>query len=336
LQDLAERMRNVDVTPEVFAALKDGYRRGLQNRRFAEPYAQAQVDQRLLLEHPSVPDEALLEALGPVTLEQVQEYARHLFDRVYVQGVVVGNLDPEQARQGIQKLLETLHSRPLPRAQRVEEQVQPLPEGADSVLAQRLAVSNSLALVYSQAGQTTPTLRAALQLIARPLEDSYYFNLRTQQQLGYIVYAGTSQIQKTLGLAMLAQSGTYPADVLLARTEAFVPRFIAQFQDLPQQSFDQYRMAVLQSKLQRDKTLDDTAQRLFYTAFRNDADWDYLSADLRATEALRKPVVLRLLQQTLAAPSRRRLVIELFGKDAPARPARGRVVRLPQTLQPAG
>ena len=336
LDRLVSHLRMVDLPADRFSAVKDRYRRALENRRFAQPYEQTQYFIEQLLETPSVTDGALLAALPQVTLADVQTYAARLYRQVYVQGVVTGNLTAEQARELLQRLRERLGSEPLPRDERVRERPRVLPAGSNYMFSDRLEVNNSLADVYFQAGLTTPRLRGALQIISRPLSESYYFNARTQQQLGYAVFAGMGQTEKMLYLFLLVQSGAYPADLLLDRTEAFVPQFVSEFKRLPPEVFEKYRAAVIQAKLQRDRSPSETARRLFYTAFRNDENWDYLSEEIRAVEALRQPEVQAVLVRTVASGGRKRLVIRLIGKGHPAKPARGQAITLPSTLPAAG
>lgn len=336
LELLVSRMRSVDISVERFSAVKDRYRRSLENRRFAQPYEQSQYYLEQLLEEPSVPNEAMLAALGPVTLRDVQDYAVKLYRKMYLQGVVTGNLTAEQAREMVQRVRTRLGAGTLPPAEQVRERPRLLPAGSDYMFSSRLDVNNSLADVYFQAGLTEPRLRGALQIIARPLGESYYFNVRTQQQLGYAVFAGLGQTEKMLYVYLLVQSGTYPADLLLERTEAFIPQFISEFKRLPPETFEKYRMAVIQAKLQRDRTPAETARRLFYTAFRNDANWDYLSEETHAVQTLRPDEVNTILTRTLASKQERRLVIRLIGKGHSAKPPRGQAITLPSTLPTAG
>ena len=336
LDKLLERMPAVDIAPERFAAVKERFRRTLQNRRFAQPYEQSQYFLEQILEEPSVPNEALLAALEPVTLADVQAYARNLYGKIYVQGVVSGNLTLDEAGEMVRHVLTRLEAQPLALAERVREKPRMLPAGSDYTFTEGLEVNNSLADVYYQAGLSVPRLRGALQIIARPLGESYYFNMRTQQQLGYAVFAGLGQTERMLYLYFLVQSGTFGADLLRQRTDAFIPQFIAEFSKLPPETFEKYRRAVVQAKLQRDRTHSEAARRLFYTAFKLERNWDYVSEEIRAVEALRQDEVNRVLTRTLSGAERRRLVIRLLGKGHPAARPRGQTLELPSKLPVAG
>ncbi len=335
LEHFSGKMQQIDLSQERFATVKERMKRGLENRRFDQPYEQSSYYQALLLQRPAVAREAQLAALGPITFADVQAYAQQVFRRLYVQGVVVGNLDPERARSALRQTFQRLGAAPLPPELRVEEEVRVLPARADQVFSQRLDVNNSVINAYYQVGQTEPRLRGALLIIGRRLQDAYYQSLRTQQQLGYIVWAGMGQTKKTLNVSFIVQSGAYSADVLLERTDAFIPRFVAEFKALPDTAFESYRGAVIQAKLERDNHLGEVASRLFWTAFQNDGKWDYNSEDIRAVEALKRKDVERILERVLGGDQRRRLVIRLIGKDHKAGAPKGQPVTLPPAMRTA-
>jgi insulysin len=335
VDSLAPRLRSVEISQERFAAVKERAKRQLENRRFQQPYEQSRYYKELLVEQPAFAAEALLEAMAPVTLTNVQAYAKRAYRRIHVQGVVVGNLEPGPVRQALERLFRALDSAPLPAQARALETVRALPARADQMFSQRLSVENSSIEVYFQAGETNPRRRGALLIAGRRLQDSFYESARTQQQLGYIVWGGMSQIQKTLGLTLLIQSGAYPADALLERTDAFVPRFIADFKSMPDEAFEAYRAAVIQAKLERENTLAGIASRLLWSAFKNDAQWDYVSEDIRAVQALTRQDVQREIERVLAGPERRRLVLRLTGKNHAAKPPKGQAIQVPAAVRTA-
>jgi secreted Zn-dependent insulinase-like peptidase len=335
MDHLSGKLQQIGLSPERFATVKERMKRGLENRRFDQPYEQSSYYKELLLQSPAVAREAQLAALGSVTLGEVQAYAKQVYRRLYVQGVVAGNLEPGRARTALQETFRRLGATPLPPELRVEEQVRALPARADQVFSQRLDVNNSVINAYYQVGQTEPRLRGALLIVGRRLQDAYYQSLRTQQQLGYIVWAGMGQTKKTLNVSFVVQSGAYSADVLLERTDAFIPRFVAEFKAMPDAAFESYRAAVIQAKLERENNVGEVAGRLFWVAFQNDAKWDYNSEDIRAVEALQRKDVERVLERVLGGDQRRRLVIRLIGKDHKAGNPKGQPITLPPAMRTA-
>ena len=329
LERLVGHLPRVEIDQGTFAAILERTRRHLENQRFTQPYGQARYYLRQLVVQPSFPVEDQLAALEGIALDDVKAYAAALFRRVYLRGAVAGNLDPDRVRVALRRALDGLGAGVLPEAERLEPEVRDLPPGADWVFTRELPLQNSLVELHYQAGRSEPRRRGALLIASRALGDAFYFSLRTRQQLGYIVYAGMGQIRKSLSLNLLVQSGAYGADHLMERAEAFVPRFVAQFADMPPDEFEKLRTAVIEAKLDKPADLGALTANLYWRAFRHDQQWDHVSTDIAAVRALTHAEVTALLREVLLGPERRRLTLRLVGAGSPPVQERGTPVELP-------
>jgi secreted Zn-dependent insulinase-like peptidase len=157
--------------------------------------------------------------------------------------------------------------------------------------------------------------------------------MRTQQQLGYIVWAGAGDMRNVLNLYFIVQSAQYPADELRRRMDAFIPGFLQSFRAMPDAAFEQYRTAVVRSRLERAQNLSEQANSLYWSAFRNDERFDYVSEQLAALEQLTRPQVEAVLERALTGSGTRRLAIRLIGKGHAAGAPQGQVVELPERVR---
>ena len=331
LETLFARIQQVELDQARFAAMQEQMLRGLRSAQFDVPYRQARYFTDRLWSEPSFSREAIADAAEALTLDDVRRFARTVFAHTYLEGTVVGNLPAEAVRETLLAAHARLGSSPLPPALQVREQIRSLPRGADYRFVQELPVGNSLIDVFYEAGQTEPRLRGALLLAGRPLKDAFYFEMRTRQQLGYIVYAGFDQMRQTLGLVFLVQSGTYTPDELQRRMDAFVPAFIAQMRALPPAQFERYRKAVIDAKLEPPDSLAQEARRLNWVAFEHGAQFDHVSADIVAVQELTADYVADVVQQVLVGEGRRRLGIWLVGQGHTLHSRSGRPVT-PESL----
>jgi len=336
LDQLAGKLREVNIGDASFASVKESMLRAIQNQKFSQPYEQARYYMGLLLQDPSIPREELEAALKELSLADVKGFAARLYGRMYLEGMVAGNLDPAAVRIALGRLRKHLGSAPLPPSERREEQIRQLPVGANYLFTKRLEINNSVISLNYQAGTTNPRLRGALLVAGRALQDSFYRNMRTEQQLGYIVFGGFGQMKKTLSLNMLIQSGAYTADALLERVEAYLPRFMEEFKAMPDELFERLRRAAIEAKLAPDTDLEAQAERWFWVAFDNERKWDYVSEDIRAVETLTRTEVNGILERTLKGEGRKRLVIRLLGKDHVAGQAKGTPIEVPEDIRKAG
>lgn len=61
--------------------------------------------------------------------------------------------------------------------------------------------------------------RALMMVVARCLKHAFFYELRTKQQIGYIVHAGLTKIDSVYGLKLIAQSSRYSAAELAKRIQ---------------------------------------------------------------------------------------------------------------------
>ncbi len=312
---ISGKLKEIAIDEATFASLKEKQIREYQNFQFNQPYQQAFYFRRLLLEAQKFSLDQYKQVVSSITLNDVRDYAKTLYRKTYVQGVVHGNLDREKTYQGTLQMLEVLGSTPLPKDELFVEKILQLNPKANYVYSQKASVDNSAVVFGVQVGPTNPDLRGALLVISRALSPRFYTELRTNQQLGYIVHAGMNQMEKTLGWIFLVQSGEYPAGELQQRIESYILRFIDEFQNLSDAEFDTLRNAVINAKLERSSTIAEQASRLFYVAFEKDAEFDHVSEDIEAVEALSKAKTIEIAKRYLSAGKKRSLVVQMVGKS---------------------
>lgn len=333
LRFLAPRLDEVTIDEATFASIVDGMRRSLASRAQEAPHRQSQRYLSWLLERPGFTTEALQAALEEITLADVQAHAREQFRRTYAEGFALGNLPPDEARAAVRDVLQAVGGVVLPPAERLEESVRELEPGANAVFTRTVPQSNSLVHAYYQAAYREPELRGALLLAGTHMQQAFYNELRTNQQLGYLVWAGMGEMRRMLNLMMLVQSGQYGPDTLLERLEAFVPQYVEQFRGLPDPVFENLRRSVIQRKLERPNTLEEQVSLLFWRAFRHEAQWDHVSTDIAAVQALEREEVEATLARFLTGDDRARLVIRLAGQEHEAQPLPDREISLSPEVQ---
>ena len=86
----------------------------------------------------------------------------------------------------------------------------------------KLLVNNSCFYREYVVGKDSPELRASTKVIGTALQQPFLTEMRTNQQLGYIVGSYPNNKDKTYYLSFLIQSGEYSADNVNERAEKFI------------------------------------------------------------------------------------------------------------------
>ncbi|NYS35486.1 insulinase family protein, partial [Streptococcus danieliae] len=147
-------------------------------------------------------------------------FRKRFLKDLYVDAMAVGNLDADLARE--QAAIMRDHLRP--RLSRDDiANLTPLAVSEEhGVLHPHSTREESLVLRYMQGRDQTPEEQATAMVIARWLETPFYQQLRTEQQLGYIVNAGYSPLLEAPGIALVVQSPDVDSDTIAERMDTFL------------------------------------------------------------------------------------------------------------------
>jgi secreted Zn-dependent insulinase-like peptidase len=177
-----------------------------------------------------------------------------------------------------------------------------------------------------QVGQQSPKLQAELMVIDNLMQPQFYNDLRTSQQLGYIVNSGMTVLEKTLGLIFIIQSGEYNTETLEQRMDAFLEKFNDSLKKLPAAELNKIKRSVLNSKLHKTTSVTAEAARLFTLAFEQNAEFDSNSKEIRALEELTREDILDVVNSLLRPSKQRKLILRMSGKDHDAGNSAGELI----------
>ncbi|MCH8158027.1 MAG: insulinase family protein, partial [Nitrospinae bacterium] len=202
---VARNLLEIKIDQEKFENLKEAMVRGLQNAKLGKAYARGGYYSRQLWMTKQYNEEEKLEALKPLTLDQVKAFAKILFERVYITGMAHGNWTDAKVRQSIRTLLDNIKSNPLPKEDRFEQEVEVLDDGERIVFSRQVKDNNNSLIYALQIGEKSMDLQAKSSLIASIIESDFYTQMRTNQQLGYIVASFKQRVEDRLFMKFLIQ-----------------------------------------------------------------------------------------------------------------------------------
>merc|ERR1711871_136941 len=106
-------------------------------------------------------------------------------------------------------------------------------------------------------------------LLGEILERPFFFELRTQQQLGYIVGSGTSFVKAIPSLVFTVQSAVVDGDELCNRIESWLSNdAIQEIEKLNDKEFKDTKDAIIRQNNQPDRTLYGQVNRFYGEIYR--------------------------------------------------------------------
>jgi insulysin len=314
---LAARMRSFEISVERYAAVREQMVRALSSYPQTEAFRLA-LDRREAMqrEFRFLPDQ-LLPIARNLGWPEVQRFGQRLFARGKLEVLVHGHLPPDQAMTTTRALAAALGAKAAPAqelvrrrhlAQALGEQVTDsgLIEGVNAAWASEYAL-----------GDDSPRLRAASLVLGAYVSPPFYTELRTRQQLGYIVGAQTAVSVRERGILFLIQSSTHSTGDVRERAEKVIAGLPAALGAVGDAEWETLKAGARSQLEQQPKSIAERAERMFGEAYVFNNDWGRAQASLEALKTLTKTEAAALLADTLDPAKARRRTVLLDPKTKP-------------------
>jgi len=246
----------------------------------------------------------------------------------------MGNIDDDTARGAVGQIIQSIQvpgwaSPAAPPEQRNLPGVRPVARPAQPVEVRarnpRQGDPNDVALVKILVGVATVENRAAFGAIGLILGNLMYSQLRTEEQLGYVVQGAVGSMSNVLYVAGLVQGTSRSADEMEAAIEGIFWKRLPDFlENLTADAIDSYRKALLQQYLQPPSSIEEERKHFFGPVKHHGACFELLGEVVRFANSsdFNKDLLTRSWSQ-LMAPNRgwrHKVVVKYFGKSVPERP----------------
>ncbi|KAG0015145.1 Insulinase (Peptidase M16) [Entomortierella chlamydospora] len=265
LQKVVQTMKTLQVDNERFYRIKDDVERQHRNHSLNNPNILAIYYEKYLNSEKQWTFAERLEELQGITPEDLQRFIPQLLDHLHIEGLVHGNMSISQAVEAGNIVEKGLAPRALSPFELISMRSIILPEGCRAVY-QRDVIDpsnlNSGIDYYIQTGfGADKTDRAFVQLMAQIIQEPCFNQLRTIEQLGYIVLSGVRQIGGTLGVVIVVQSERDPIHVE-NRIENFLRVRIANMlESMTEEAYQKQVQSLIQKKLEKHKNLKQETTR---------------------------------------------------------------------------
>jgi insulysin len=321
LQKVIEKMTNLVIEEDRFLLLKESLHREYKNFQFEAPYQRALYNVNLIIEHTRWTIEEYLEAISFVTLEKIRAFIPRLLSQLFFEVLVIGNVARQEALKMMSDIENVLKPKGYISSAFQERRAVKLPKGKTVIYQQKVLDPeqiNSALENYYQIGLRSIENDAILELFSQLVSSDCYSQLRTTEQLGYIVFSGMRSDCGVNGFRIILQSSVKDPVFLDQRVEAFLSSVKEMLVTLPDEEFANHVEALVTKKLEKDKNLKQEANRYWKEIVAPHTyifDRDTKEAEFLKT--LKKEQVIAFYEQFVSPESkvRRKLSSQVFGKN---------------------
>ncbi|KAJ2806180.1 metalloprotease, partial [Coemansia guatemalensis] len=291
LRIVMETLRGYKVEQAHFEVYKREVKKRLDNARHMEPYNHAQTSTNFLNQSIMWRYSDKLAEFDLVTRERLQQFICTLFEQTRVRMLVTGNFEEADALAAGEMALAALDSRALPDyARRVPRA---LLHGAGRFVRQAQVPDaedvNSCVDVSIYAGRTADAReRVLLNLTSLVMQEPFFDQLRTKEQLGYITYSTDRKYNGgDMALRLVVQSEVSPAFVAL-RIARFVDGFHERLAQMTQEKFESFVNSLRVMLEEKLKNLYEESGLLWQHVSSGYYEFDKIARDLSTLAELRK------------------------------------------------
>lgn len=308
-------LRDCPLSAERYAAMKDRLLRELSAFEQVDAYQTLTESRRRVMREFYYRPDDMLPVARELTLAQVQAFARTLYARGKLEALSYGNIGATEAEAVARRVAAALRLKPVADRDLLRRRLLAQRAGVTLRSSEALKVNNSAFRREVALGGDSPQVRAATLALASFLGPVVYSELRTKQQLGYIVFGGAGNEGRSQFAYFIIQSGDYPADVLESRADGLIRELPERLKALDDAQW-QTIVAGVRSKLEeKDKSISERARRLFDLAYEFDGEWSREQQTLAALRGLTRDATAALLASSLGGDQARNRIFLGFARE---------------------
>lgn len=307
-------------TEDQLAQAKSWYVQMMDSAEKGKAYEQAIVPVQMLSQVPYFQREERRKLLPSITLPELMAYREALKTNACPEFLVVGNLSQQQTKDlahQVQSLLGT--------------------KGGEWVRNKEVQVDKKQSVIFEKAGSSTDSALAAVftpigidefrsaalsTMIGQIIQPWFYSQLRTEEQLGYAVFAFPMSIGRQWGMGFLLQSSDRQPAYLWQRYQAFFPTAEARLRAMKPEEFEQIRQGVIAQMLQAPQTLGEEASRLSKDFDRGNMHFDSRDKIVAQIKLLTPQQLADFFHQTVVKPQGMTVLSQIAGQHGKADYAR--------------
>jgi protease III len=257
--------RNVTIDEQSLVLAKSWYLQELDKSEHAKSYWLAVNPVNELSDLPYFERDERRQITATMTINDVLTYRDNLLTHSVPYMLSLGNLSNEDSLDlyhSIQKtLVRDVEFTPVDNIQIKKSLEAKMTQYAKST-------DNALMMSYIPTGYDRIASSMLSYTLSKIISPWFYDQLRTNEQLGYAVFASPVTVGDSVGMSFIIQSNQYDPVYLFKRYQEFYPVILSKLKALSKEDIEQYKKAVLDELKMPPQTLDEEFSR-YMADYRN-------------------------------------------------------------------
>ncbi|CEG82559.1 hypothetical protein RMATCC62417_16615 [Rhizopus microsporus] len=315
-------MKDLCIEQRRFKMIKDEITREYENVLLEAPYQHASYYLSFALSNRKWTYNDLITQVRDIQLEELQAFIPLAISTLHIEALVHGSMEKETVLGMFSKIQDVLTPRPLLPSQWAVSRAVALSDGQHFVHTLPVYDNNevnSAIAYYSQVCRVTETgLRNRLFLIAQIAEEPCFNQLRTREQLGYIVFSGIKNVHGTLGFRVIIQSEREPV-YLENRVLDFLEELKKIIEEMSEADYQAQVDSLIAEKQEKFKNLFEEGYRYWSNIMSGYYEFNESTTDVLELKKITKESLLSFYNNYIypTSPMARTMSIHLKSQKTP-------------------
>lgn len=276
LEKVLTLVRDIEIKQDRFDIIVERIARTLRNWDYGQPFHQVGTYSRIFQREKGYMYDELLSELDGVTVQDVQTFFPQILAQCQIEVLAHGNLYKEEALKITDLVERLLTPKKLPSDQLPIKRNFIWPVGCNFIYEKQLKdpanVNHCIEYNLYTGSRSDVINRAQLLLIGQMTDEPCFNQLRTIEQLGYVVFSGPSFQETWSGYRILIQSEK-DCRYLEGRIEQFLTEFGDTLKNMTEEEFDGHKKAIINKRLAKLKNLGQEDNRFWNHIFSETLDF---------------------------------------------------------------
>ncbi|MFM2589274.1 insulinase family protein [Vibrio sp. TBV020] len=309
---ILSRFAKRDFSQQRFETIKQQLLRNWRNSAQDRPISQLFNALTGILQPNNPPYSVLLEALESIDVNELSSFVDAILAELHVEMFVYGDWTKSDAIA----LGDTLKDALRVQDQLYEEALRPLVMLGKNGSFQREVFcdqEDSATVLYYQCDDTSPRSIALYSLANHLMSATFFHEIRTKQQLGYMVGTGNLPLNRHPGIALYVQSPNAAPIDLIQSIDEFLNAFYMVLLELNEYQWHSSKRGLWNQIATPDTTLRGRAQRLWVAIGNKDLEFNQREVVLKELKALTRTDMIRFIVNELKPRTANRLIMHTQG-----------------------
>ena len=300
-------------TQRELSQAKSWYKEQIEVANNAKAYELAMQPLQRVNSVPYFEQEQRLAALESISLKDITDYRSMIVESAALQAIIIGNLTEKQSIEMIKSAQGLLKSK-----------------GTKWYRGDVVTIDKNYLVDFHKQGKSTDNALAEIfvpkdysridgavlsGILSKIIQPWFYDQLRTNEQLGYAVFAFKAGIGDQWGMGFLLQSNAKAPNYLNTRYQEFYALALDKLKKLPAQEFEQYKQSMITEMNQPPQTFYEEVGRYSSDFSRNIFSFDTRDKVLATLHKTTQAQVIEFYEKAVMKKQGLALASQIIGQD---------------------